>query len=468
MTAPKLTGTGANFVTGTGSGFVTQRGDDRIPTCVEIGWGWDVTLPGRGAGQWSDVTQYARALTTQRGRSQELQRFESGTLTVTLDNRDGRFNPWNTAGAYGAGNVRIGCPIRVRISAEKSDPTGSSPAVAQFDKTDGGFYYVWWGFVTSIEPDWSDGGVGDSWCTVQAADLFALLNRSDLVNQTFPADINTTQAGSLTSATGVLGTAADRVVGVLDSVGIKTLGAGSYVFRETWTNFGDPAPFTPFVDAGGAFLVSANSLEHLQNIADGCFIDLYATPWNQLAWRPYGEIRNTAFDGTTIFGDNTPTEIPYTDIGPLYDDENLYNDVTEIYGTAAFGTSTSNSTDATSIAAYGRRHFEITIPTDGSGNLGTPSTDDFITRYKDPIVHIPSVTVSLRSMTDAQRMRVLSLPIGYRVQVKRRPATGDVLTAECFFEGAQFTWDAGMIDVKAVLNLAPVRPVNAYVDPIPH
>jgi hypothetical protein len=54
-------------------------------------------------------------------------------------------------------------------------------------------------------------------------------------------------------------------------------------------------------------------------------------------------------------------------------------------------------------------------------------------------------------------MRVLSLPIGYRVQVKRRPPVGDVLTAECHFEGCQLTWEPGMKDVKAVISLAPSR-----------
>lgn len=460
MTAPVLTGTGAAFVTGTGSAHVTQRGDDRVPTCVEIGWGWDVTGPGQGAGNWDDVTAYVMELSTSRGRQQELQRFESGTLTVKLDNRDGRFNPWNTVGAYGSGAVRVGCPIRVRISAEKSDPTGSSPALATYDPTDGGFYYAWWGFVTNIDPGWSQGGVVGT-CTVQAADLFALLNRADLIAQTFPEAIATTQGGTIIDGVG-FEFADDRLVGCLDGSGVKLLFGGAYIYRTTWTHFGDPAPFSPLLLSGVSNPVTSNMLQYLGDISDAGFIDLYATPWNVLAWRGFSEIRNTAFDTTTIFGDNVPTEIPYLDVGPAYDDQNLYNDVSITFD----GPSTQSANDTTSIGTYGRRKLQRTFPVQGA-SVAAVGPDDFVTRYKDPIVRVPSITVSLRSLTNAQRMRVLSLPIGYRVHVVRRPSTGDAITAECYFEGMQLTWLPGMVDVKATLALAPVRPINTYVDPIP-
>lgn len=471
MTAPVLTGTGAAHVTGTGAGFAPHRGDDRIATCVEVAWNFDPTLP--FGNQWSDVTQYVRSLTTQRGRQQELQQFEAGTLSMRLSNTDGRFSPWNASGAYGSGAVRIGVPIRVRISAEKSDPTGTSPSVAQFDPTDGGFFPAWYGFITDLEPDWSDGGKFDGWCDVQAADAFALLNRADLVAAIF------TSGGTggpfapydLPFVTGFDAAqySHDRFVQVVDQSGVKPLLRGLYLKYDT-TNYSNvngsgSAPYSPVVQSGALFPVSSNALAHLQDMAECGFIDLYERPDGIVAWRPYSEVRDQVFDTTTIFGDNAG-EIPYMDVGPLYDDQNLYNDTT----ITLVDSSVQSSADNTSIAAYGRRKLQKTIPAlpvvfDASPPFGffasayiPPSM--YVTRYKDPIVRVPAITVSLRGLTDAQRMRVLSLPIGYRVQVKRRPTTGDALTAECHFEGCQLTWDPGMIDVKAVLNLAPSRAVG--------
>lgn len=465
MTAPVLTDTALTTTTSR----QTCRGDERIVTCVEIAWGYDPALP--FGSQWKDVTQYVRTLSTNRGRQAELQRFEAGSLSMKLSNADGRFNPWNTAGAYGAGAVRIGVPIRVRISAEKSDPTGASPAIATYDPTDGGFYYAWYGFVTDIEPDWGDGGK-DCWCTVSAAGSFAPLNRADLVAAVFtvggtgssfvPLDMPVIVGVSLQYSH-------DRLVQVIDQSGVKPLLRGCYI-RYDGSAYSNPngsgtAPYSPIVLSGAGNPVSANALQHLQDMAECAFIDLYERPDGVIAWRPYSEVRDVAFDTTTIFGDNAG-EIPYQDIGPLYNDELLFNDSDITLSDA----SVLSATDATSVATYGRRQYTKTIPAypftiEVSGNFGLAASayippSIINVRYKDPVVKLPSITLSLRALTDTQRMRVLSLPIGYRVQVKRRPPTGDVLTAECHFEGVQLTWEPGMKDAKMVLNLAPSRAVG--------
>lgn len=64
---------------------------------VEIGFGsaWDAASPA-----WTDVTAYVRQVEIERGRSNDLDSFDIGTAYVELDNRDGRFNPTNTASPY--------------------------------------------------------------------------------------------------------------------------------------------------------------------------------------------------------------------------------------------------------------------------------------------------------------------------------------------------------------------------------
>jgi hypothetical protein len=67
---------------------------------------------------WVDITQYVRnepAIRINRGRPSELQAFSAGTMSLTLSNRDRRFDPSHAAGAY-FGNLIPGKQIRVRAT----------------------------------------------------------------------------------------------------------------------------------------------------------------------------------------------------------------------------------------------------------------------------------------------------------------------------------------------------------------
>jgi hypothetical protein len=47
-----------------------------------------------------DISEFAREASTNRGAQRELERIEAGTATVVLDNRDGRFTPFDTDSPY--------------------------------------------------------------------------------------------------------------------------------------------------------------------------------------------------------------------------------------------------------------------------------------------------------------------------------------------------------------------------------
>ena len=49
---------------------------------------------------WHYITAFLRGFTTSRGRGNELARVDAGTITLTLDNRDRRFDPTYAAGPY--------------------------------------------------------------------------------------------------------------------------------------------------------------------------------------------------------------------------------------------------------------------------------------------------------------------------------------------------------------------------------
>jgi hypothetical protein len=72
----------------------------RITT--EIAFATAATVdPTRADTAWKDISDYVHPpLTVSAGRQRELERFQPGTASFTLDNRDRRFDPENTAGPY--------------------------------------------------------------------------------------------------------------------------------------------------------------------------------------------------------------------------------------------------------------------------------------------------------------------------------------------------------------------------------
>lgn len=117
---------------------------------------------------WTDVSDYVRpGVASRRGRPSAVGRFTTGTASVLLDNRDGRFNPDNTAGTHYP-DVTIGTPIRITVE----DGTSTS-------------YPVFYGSAREWSPDYPKSG--DSTVLVPLADGFYDLNLEDLGQASFPA-----------------------------------------------------------------------------------------------------------------------------------------------------------------------------------------------------------------------------------------------------------------------------------------
>jgi Concanavalin A-like lectin/glucanases superfamily len=116
---------------------------------------------------WIYVTQWLRAFSTSRGRPSELQEMDAGTATLTLDNRDRRFDPANTQSPY-APNLR---PmnrmwLRVRFNGLTHD--------------------VFKGYVESYEQQFP--GTVDAVTVVRLADEFKVLSLANVPVMTPPRD----------------------------------------------------------------------------------------------------------------------------------------------------------------------------------------------------------------------------------------------------------------------------------------
>lgn len=111
-------------------------------------------------GAWTDVTDYVRAFSTRRGRNHELGKTSAGVATITLDNRDRRFDPTYTSSPYYPNVV----PMRhVRIRATYLAVT----------------YPVFYGFVEDWGQTWPEPAAntqGDAVIEMQAVDAFKVFS----------------------------------------------------------------------------------------------------------------------------------------------------------------------------------------------------------------------------------------------------------------------------------------------------
>jgi hypothetical protein len=144
---------------------------------VEAGFGQSIGTA-KTSIEWTNITEYVRAadgLSFHRGREAVGEAPSAGTLSMSLDNNDGRFTPGLTSGPYGSGVVtRI--PLRVRASVDTDGDGEGVPVDYGDDYGDeyGGdaaatLYELWYGFVTDIE--WNPGV--DMTAKIQAADILA-------------------------------------------------------------------------------------------------------------------------------------------------------------------------------------------------------------------------------------------------------------------------------------------------------
>lgn len=98
-------------------------------------------------GTWTDISEFVYQRddqVIQRGRPTETSQIQPAQLTLTLSNRDGRFSPKNTGGAY---YPYIGRNTQLRCSVNTTSGSGTAYSGFRF-----------WGEVASWPPQWDQSG----------------------------------------------------------------------------------------------------------------------------------------------------------------------------------------------------------------------------------------------------------------------------------------------------------------------
>jgi len=156
------------------------------------------------------------------------------------------------------------------------------------------------------------------------------------------------------------------------------------------------------------------------------------------------DARYNALTPVYTFGENgAGGEIPYEDLQLDFDSTHLANDATITQN----GTSqTFYAKDATSIANFFDRTFTRTVNAEDP-NECQDAANYLVSRYRNPLTRVASLTLN-PAANPAIWPACLSLELGMRIRVMRRPFNCPPITLDVFIE--QISWD---IDDKGGVSL---------------
>lgn len=141
-------------------------------------------------GTWTDITPYVyqRAdITITYGKPNESQSITAASLTLTVNNRDGRFTPLNSSGAFYPYVTRN---TQIRVSVVRAGATTGTTSYTG---------YRFWGEVSQWPPQWDLSGK-DVYVNITAAGVLRRLNQGAAVGSPMTIYIST-----LTGANAPLG-----------------------------------------------------------------------------------------------------------------------------------------------------------------------------------------------------------------------------------------------------------------------
>lgn len=311
---------------------------------------------------WFDITSYVVSVNIGRGRSRELDKFESGSFSISLRNESRAFDPTYTSSPF---NGYIIPKKRIRISS--------------------GGVVVFTGYVA----DWnlSYDISGSSTANVTGFDAFSYLS-----NQYLPIFANTVNKSGV------------RIAALTSYLGITWPGGSTSINDGLVTLQAD------------TIAANTNVLDYYQLVERTERGALFMSPTNVLKFYNYagtGSPKPTA--SSVIFSD--AGNIGYQSIQVVYGSELLYNTITLTRN----GGITVTETDAASIAIYGQSTYEDNGLLQNTDDDLTQQARYLAARYSDSEYRFDSISVMLNPLSGSDQSAVLALDLMDTVQVKFTP-----------------------------------------------
>jgi hypothetical protein len=320
-------------------------------------------------------------------------RFVAGTATLNLDNRDGRFTPENTTGAYSP-DIVLGVPVRVTESVS-GDP-------------------IFYGSVRSWPPAFPKSG--DSYVDVPLVDGFYNLNLEDLQGLTYPEQ-----------------TTDERLEAVLDDIGwpagLRDIDSG--LANVQAVEFGAPAD-------GGEY----PALLHLQDVAEAEVGVLFMSADGLVTFQ-----NRVANSGATPSVSFTDAEMQALTVA--YNDDLFYNDIRiarEDGGQVVI-------VNTTSVAEVGRRVLTRDVMPMSNDAEVLSSGEWLAELFGSQRLRVDEVTLKMHDSA-SYLADVLGLELRGYVNVTHVPPAGDTIDQDCAVE--TITHDMVPGDWSTYLTVVPL------------
>lgn len=335
-----------------------------------------------------DVTEFLTDISTSRGRTDQLQQFNAGTVSITLNNSDRRFDPTNTDSPYyNTTTGRFTLTPRKRVYV-----LSKGQALFTGSITDLNIEY---------KPQSVTASTDISTVTISAADDFVLLANTFISPAYEP----------------VQSRSGNRLIDVLllPSVDFPTdlysipLNYGVAILGGT--------AFNP------AFTVSAgtNALQYIQKINEAEQGYLFMAANGMLT---FIERLEPQYQTSEAFFSDTGSNIPYNTLSVMFGQEQLYNDITvsNVAGVEF------EQTDATSIANYGLSTLDLSdtllASTGGTTEQMEYLANNLIVRYAEPAYRFDKMTVTYNGLSSAKQLSLSQLELADIVTITRTYPVG--------------------------------------------
>lgn len=320
----------------------------------------DNALYGLGGVVFYDVTQYIKSFSVNRGKNRQLDRFNTGTLKVSLTNLNRYFDPLYTASPF-YGQIVPRREVRVKSNGN----------------------YVYFGVIDDWDLSYDISG--NSVASFSAYDGFGLLAGQTLTAGTATVQLSGARINAVLNDPGVAWSTTARQI----SAGGQTLQA------DVITVGTDAVSYINTIEASepGIFFFAKNG---------------------DAVWKDRTSV--VASSSAVVLADDG-TGIPYHDVQVNYGSELLYNQA-EISRNAG---GTAIADDLSSQATYGIRTYNQTgLLMNTDADLGQLAVY-IVSQYAQPEYRFSDVVISLPKLSTADQNTILGLDIGSVCRIKFTP-----------------------------------------------
>ena len=346
---------------------------------VKVELGFNVAGPGIGAFQldsdtdgvlgvsalsdlvFFDVSSYVMRLSTQRGRSRQLDYFNAGSATIVFDNRSREFDPLNDSSTFYP-NVKPRGLIRISASGVT----------------------IFYGYINDwdLSYDISNNDVA----TVYCSDAFNILSNQVLSAFTPSAQLSGALVNTVLSRSEV------------DYVGGRDIEAGTLTM--------------------GAYAVAdgTNVLNYLRQIERSEAGSLFISADGDIVFRGRTSVSASA---PVLFSDANDG-VPYQSLSNEFGDELLYNYVRLKSPAGA----EQVKSDSASIASYQISQLSYQDLLNNSTGVLAILASSYLSKFKEPRVRLTGFQIQLAALSEQQKSDVLSIDLADYVEVKKSFAVG--------------------------------------------